>query len=41
MGPQLIIGIAFLAAVILGITTSRYLLRKSLEASHEGQEQNE
>jgi len=32
MGYQIIIGIAFLAAVILGVTTSRYLLRKSMDA---------
>lgn len=35
MFEQIIMGIAFLGAVILGITTSRYLLKKSIETEME------
>lgn len=31
LGPQIIIGIAFLVSVFFGIASSRYLLKKSAE----------
>jgi len=30
--PEIIIGIAFLSAVIIGVVTCKYLLKKSAEA---------